>query len=198
MIHKLKKINMGGKKKIDKAKTDAKKQRQNLKADKVASKRSKKECKEAGEEDIESIIASFTRRDSERTAVTTTPCEQPSPRSNFSMTPLPNGELLMFGGEVCDGEGTTVFNDVFRWNLEKQTWKLIESPNTPPPRCSHQAVYFREKVYVFGGEFATMDQFHHYRDLWALDLKVTASPGLDLYNVMAQLHPNFHPGPFIT
>ena len=25
----------------------------------------------------------------------------------------------MFGGEYCDGEGTTVFNDLFRWNVEK-------------------------------------------------------------------------------
>jgi len=42
------------------------------------------------------------------------------------LTPLPGGELLLFGGEVCDGEGTTVFNDVFRWNLDKQTWRLVE------------------------------------------------------------------------
>ena len=25
----------------------------------------------------------------------------------------------MFGGEFCDGEGTTVYNDLFRWNVEK-------------------------------------------------------------------------------
>ena len=34
-----------------------------------------------------------------------------------------------------------------------------------------QAVYFNEKVYIFGGEYATLEQFHHYRDLWCLDLK---------------------------
>ena len=27
--------------------------------------------------------------------------------------------MLMFGGEFCDGEGTTVYNDLFRWNVEK-------------------------------------------------------------------------------
>jgi hypothetical protein len=26
-------------------------------------------------------------------------------------------------------------------------------------------------VYIFGGEYATLDQFHHYQDMWALDLK---------------------------
>ena len=25
----------------------------------------------------------------------------------------------MFGGEFCDGEGTTVFNELYRWNVEK-------------------------------------------------------------------------------
>lgn len=29
----------------------------------------------------------------------------------------------------------------------------------------------QDKVYIFGGEYATLDQFHHYRDMWALDLK---------------------------
>ena len=39
---------------------------------------------------------------------------------------------------------------------------------SPSPRCSHQAVFFKDKIYVFGGEYATLDQFHHYRQ--ALDL----------------------------
>jgi hypothetical protein len=87
------------------------------------------------------------------------------------MTALPNSEMLLFGGEFCDGAGTTVYNELFRWNLEKQEWRQIESLNTPPPRCSHQAVFYKEKVYIFGGEYATLDQFHHYSDMWALDLK---------------------------
>jgi hypothetical protein len=29
----------------------------------------------------------------------------------------------------------------------------------------------QDKIYIFGGEYATLDQFHHYRDMWALDLK---------------------------
>ena len=51
--------------------------------------------------------------------------------------------LIVCSGEYCDGEGTTVYNEVYRWNLDKNEWKLIESLNTPPPRCSHQAVYFK-------------------------------------------------------
>lgn len=64
-----------------------------------------------------------------------------------------------------------MYNDVFRWHVEKNEWKHIESLNTPPPRCSHQAVCYRDRVYIFGGEYATLDQFYHYRDLWYLDLK---------------------------
>ena len=29
-----------------------------------------------------------------------------------------------------------------------------------------QTVCFRNHLYVFGGEFATNDQFYHYRDFW--------------------------------
>lgn len=90
------------------------------------------------------------------------------------MTALPNGELLLFGGEFFDGEETVVYNELYRWNVERNEWRRIDSLNTPPPRCSHQAVIFKEYLYVFGGEYATLDQFHHYRDLWRLDLKTNA------------------------
>ena len=77
----------------------------------------------------------------------------------------------MFGGEYCNGQDMQLFNEMYRWNIEKNQWKAIESLNTPPSRCSHQAVYYNEKMYMFGGEYATLDNFHHYRDLWELDLK---------------------------
>lgn len=51
--------------------------------------------------------------------------------------------FVLFSGEYCDGEGTTVYNELYRWNIEKNEWKMVESLNTPAPRCSHQAVYFK-------------------------------------------------------
>jgi len=87
----------------------------------------------------------------------------PSPRAQFSLTATSSNEMLLFGGEYFDGEDTTVYNDLFKWNVDKSEWRLIESLNTPPPRCSHQAVYYKDKVYIFGGEYATLDQFYHYR-----------------------------------
>lgn len=49
-----------------------------------------------------------------------------------------SGEMLLFGGEYYDGDVTVCYNGVFRWNLEKNEWRAVESINTPPPRCSHQ------------------------------------------------------------
>lgn len=164
--------------KEDKIAKEAKKLRKEQKQQKNDKKRLKKELKDSNvkkekkEEDIESILAEFAAKERARVAVTVTLCSQPSPRSGFSLTPIHGGsDLILFGGEYCDGEGTTVFNDVFRWNVEKNEWKLIESLNTPPPRCSHQAVYYKDRVYIFGGEYATLDQFYHYRDMWYLDIK---------------------------
>ena len=161
-------------KRVDQAKLQAKKARQAAKQEKTTIKRTKKELKDVGEEDIEKIIAEFAAKDAARLAVTVSVVPQPSRRANFSMTALPNGELLLFGGECCDGERTEVYNELFRWNVEKNEWKMIESLNTPPPRCSHQAVIYHDKLYMFGGEYATMDQFYHYRDFWELDLKTNA------------------------
>ena len=47
--------------------------------------------------------------------MTITESPQPSPRTNFSLTTLPSGELLLFGGEYYDGEDTIVYNGVFRF-----------------------------------------------------------------------------------
>jgi len=166
-------------KKTDKDKQIAKQLKKQLKSEKVATKRERKEknaLENDGEEDIEKILKDLAAKEKEKTAVTVTvSLDPPSARANCTMTALPNGDVILFGGEFCDGQSTVVYNDLYRWNVDKNEWKHIESPNSPPPRCSHQSVFYRdqglEKLFVFGGEFATLDQFHHYNDLWELDLK---------------------------
>ncbi|KAG6620852.1 Kelch repeat-containing protein [Phytophthora cinnamomi] len=200
-----KKKSGGGGGKADKA--AAKAQRQEAKKAKQSAKSAKKDRKALGtdEEDIELILQEFRKRDAERTQVLVEPAPQPSPRANFTLSALASGEMLLFGGEYFDGDVNECYNDVFKWNLDvKQpldaaevaqlaqqapsdaealrdaAWKSISSPNTPPPRCSHQAAVYRDHLYVFGGEFATADQFHHYRDLWRLDLKTNAWEELEV------------------
>ena len=50
--------------------------------------------------------------------------------------------------------------------------RRVRSPNSPLPRCAHQAVAYKQYILVFGGEFTSPNQekFHHYKELWRLDL----------------------------
>ena len=52
-----------------------------------------------------------------------------------------SGEMLMFGGEYCDGEGTTVFNDLLRWNVEKGGGEWYVSMYVLECVCAVQPVY---------------------------------------------------------
>lgn len=153
----------GGKNKPEKELTKA--QRIEAKKAKQAQKGLKKDRKQIEEEDIEVILQEFLKKDALKTQITVEASAQPSPRANFTMSALASGEMIMFGGEYFDGDVNVCYNDVFKWNIDAgmQEWKLISSPNSPPPRCSHQSVVYRDHLYVFGGEFATADQFHHYR-----------------------------------
>lgn len=99
----------------------------------------------------------------------------PSPRSNCSLTmnPLKDTELILYGGEFYNGSKTFVYGDLYRYDVEKNEWKSVSSPNSPPPRSAHQTVAWKNNIYMFGGEFTSPNQerFHHYKDFWTLDLK---------------------------
>lgn len=123
------------------------------------------------EEDVELILARLADEDAARTASTVEVLENPpAPRSNFSLTQVPGGDLILFGGEFFDGETNTCFNHLFRYSPDKQEWRQFTSPTQPNHRCAHQAVVIRDHLYVFGGEFATAEQFYHYNDLWRFHL----------------------------
>ncbi|KAH0975375.1 hypothetical protein GBA52_017274 [Prunus armeniaca] len=108
----------------------------------------------------------------------------PSPRSNctLNINPLKETELILYGGEFYNGNKTFVYGDLYRYDVEKQEWKLISSPNSPPPRSAHQAVTWKNYLYIFGGEFTSPNQerFHHYKDFWMLDLKTNQWEQLNL------------------
>ncbi|XP_010882317.1 kelch domain-containing protein 4 isoform X1 [Esox lucius] len=141
------------------------------KMDKKISKRSKRE-----EEDLAALIAEFQSLDAKKTTVVETACEPPSPRLNASLSAHPDkDELVLFGGEFFNGKKTYLYNDLFFYNIKKNTWVKSEIPNPPPRRCAHQAVVVPQgggQLWVFGGEFASPDgeQFYHYKDLWVLHL----------------------------
>ncbi|XP_007887551.2 kelch domain-containing protein 4 [Callorhinchus milii] len=161
-------------------------------AEKTAAKMEKKVSKrfKREEEDLESLINEFRQLDAKKTQVTEVACSPPSPRLHASLSPCPEkDELILFGGEYFNGQKTFLYNELYLYNIKKNSWTKLESPNAPPPRCAHQAVMVPQaggQLWVFGGEFASPDgeQFYHYKDLWVLHLvskkwehiKVTGGP----------------------
>lgn len=89
----------------------------------------------------------------------------------FCCFPHGSGDYLLFGGEFYEGSKVAVYNGTYRWNIDKNEWRIVDTTISPKPRCSHQAVVYKDQVYIFGGEFATVEQFHHFRDLWCFNLK---------------------------
>ncbi|KAJ3250114.1 hypothetical protein HDU77_007071 [Chytriomyces hyalinus] len=140
-----------------------------------ATKKSKKPIDEE-EEDIDEILANFQKELEAREAVTEEHCEPPSRRScgAFVANPVDLNELVLFAGEYYNGQKVFLFNDFFVYNIEKNDWRKIVSPNTPGPRSSHQLVITNSgRGFLFGGEFVSPNQttFFHYKDFWSLDLK---------------------------
>ncbi|KAL1213800.1 Dynein alpha chain, flagellar outer arm [Cardamine amara subsp. amara] len=141
--------------------------------------------KHSPEDDIDAILLSIQKEEAKKKEVHVEEnVAAPSPRSNcsFTINPLKETELILYGGEFYNGQKTYVYGDLYRYDVDKQEWKLISSPNSPPPRSSHQAVAWKNYLYIFGGEFTSPNQerFHHYKDFWMLDVKTNQWEQLNL------------------
>ena len=82
-------------------------------------------------------------------------------------------ELLLFGGEYYNGSLAVFYNDLFVYNVDRDDWRKITSPNSPLPRSGHAWCRGGNQggIYLFGGEFSSPKQgtFYHYNDFWRLD-----------------------------
>ncbi|KAF9096930.1 hypothetical protein BGX29_008345 [Mortierella sp. GBA35] len=177
------------------AKKDKKKKTKEHKA-KVAEKQDRKQSKkqkkdkarnmEEQEEDIETILANFKKEQEEKVKIVEEVWSgPPSRRANATLTanPLNANELIFFGGEFYDGAKCAFYNDLYRYNIEKDEWRRITSPNSPGPRSSHQiAITPAGTLFLFGGEFASPNetQFFHYKDFWSMDMKTNAWEKLEV------------------
>ncbi|KAJ3476527.1 hypothetical protein NLI96_g11094 [Meripilus lineatus] len=80
-------------------------------------------------------------------------------------TTLVDRRLVVFGG----GEGPVYRNDVYILDTMTRRWTQPRFPPdapVPPPRRAHTAVFYRNKVWVFGGGNGTQA----LNDLWTLDV----------------------------
>ena len=155
---------------------EEKKRKQELKTEKSLKKKEAKELD--GEEDIQTTVARIEKdkrklvKNLSTATATLVPCSQPGPRSHFSICQSPvSDELILFGGQYFDGQIQHVYGDTYRWHFGKNEWRLVEAVPSPNPRSCHQAVVHKHHMYVFGGEYSTIRQFYHFRDLWRFDLK---------------------------
>ncbi|KAJ0229291.1 hypothetical protein HA466_0317680 [Hirschfeldia incana] len=162
------------------------KEKTERKTAKAEEKKARREGKKLSpEDDIDAILLSIQKEEAKKKEVLVEEnVPAPSPRSNCSLTinPLKETELILYGGEFYNGQKTYVYGDLYRYDVDKLEWKLISSPNSPPPRSSHQAVAWKNYLYIFGGEFTSPNQerFHHYKDFWMLDVKTNEWEQLNL------------------
>ena len=78
---------------------------------------------------------------------------------------LVDRRLVVFGG----GEGPVYRNDVYILDTATRRWSQPRFPpemSMPPPRRAHTAVYYRNKVWIFGGGNGTQA----LNDLWTLEV----------------------------
>lgn len=81
--------------------------------------------------------------------------------------------MLLFGGEYFNGSLAQFYNDLNIYNINRDEWRVVTSPNAPLPRSGHAWTRASNPnhVYLFGGEFSSPKQgtFHHYSDFWRLE-----------------------------
>lgn len=87
----------------------------------------------------------------------------PIERRNHTCTKI-GSKFILHGGDDC---GYQVFrNDTYIFDLEKISWKKLNTKNLPKARRYHAATFLNHLFYIFGGE----DEENFLNDLDCLDL----------------------------
>ena len=155
-------------------------QKQEKKAAQKEKKLSKKggnreEDSDAEDVDLDAVLAEYAKKQEQFLKVTETVSEPPSPRAHSTLiaSPANDHELFLFGGEYFNGALAKFYNDLFIYNINRDEWKCVTSPNSPLPRSGHAWCRGGNAggIYLFGGEFSSPKQgtFYHYNDFWRLD-----------------------------
>uniref|UniRef100_A0A1B0DRD9 Kelch domain-containing protein 4 n=1 Tax=Phlebotomus papatasi TaxID=29031 RepID=A0A1B0DRD9_PHLPP len=149
-----------------------------LKTEKKMLLKQKRMLAKIGEADIEELLAKYKVDPTKKeTAATEIECPAPSPRVNFTVVTHPTkDQLIFFGGNFYDGKKAEVYDDLFMYNIAKDSWTVLRGGDKPLPRSGHQMVATATdggQLWMFGGEYSSPSQlqFHHYSDLWVFRIK---------------------------
>jgi len=114
------------------------------KTDKNALKLERRVERATADDDIDAILANIKLLDAKQEPKVYSDVPKPTPRCNCSFTATvaqKPAEIILFGGELVDAAGKSrVYGDLYRYDVDKNKWSLVQSPNAPPPRSAHQAV----------------------------------------------------------
>ncbi|KAK5990421.1 Kelch repeat-containing protein 3 [Cladobotryum mycophilum] len=160
-----------------KAKKAEKAAKQAIKGEKKAkTKAAKIEGSDAEDVDLDEVLEEYRRQQEQFLKITETVVDgPPRPRaaSTLMASPHESNSLLLFGGEYFNGSIAQFYNDLHIYNVNRDEWRCVTSPNAPLPRSGHAWTRGSNPsyVYLFGGEFSSPKQgtFHHYSDFWRLE-----------------------------
>lgn len=167
-----------------KAKTADKKARVAAKTEKKEKQKEKKVSKKPKDQpgddtdddiDLDAVLAAYAAEQERYLKVTEAVSPPPSARASSTLLASPSNtnELLLFGGEYFNGALAKFYADLYIYNIHRDEWRLVTSPNSPLPRSGHAWCRAANKaeIYLFGGEFSSPKQgtFYHYNDFWRLD-----------------------------
>lgn len=143
---------------------------------KAKNKAAKVDSSDAEDVDLDEILEEYRRQQEQFLKITETVSDAP-PRSRGASTlmasPHDSNILLLFGGEYFNGSLAQFYNDLNVYNIARDEWRCVTSPNAPLPRSGHAWTRASNPnhVYLFGGEFSSPKQgtFYHYSDFWRLE-----------------------------
>ena len=131
------------KKKSDKAAAKAakaaKQEKKAGKKDKKVASKNKDVDSDAESVDLDAVLAQYAKEQEAYHEITEAACEPPSPRSSSTLiaNPANENEIFLYGGEYFNGATAHFYNDLFVYNIKRDTWNRVTSPNSPLPRSGH-------------------------------------------------------------
>ena len=166
-----------GDKAAAKAAKAAKQEKKAGKKDKKVASKNKDVDSDTESVDLDAVLAQYAKEQELYHEITETTCEPPAPRSSSTLiaNPANENEIFLYGGEYFNGATAHFYNDLFVYNIKRDTWNKVTSPNSPLPRSGHAwcRAANTQEIYLFGGEFSSPKQgtFYHYNDFWKLEPK---------------------------